>query len=80
MGLCSTRFTGADHHPPTDRVGCPPAQPAARRSRVTWQERLGRSGGGVAERDFDELYQAQYGNVVALAYALTGTVLEPVNE
>lgn len=47
---------------------------------MTWQERLGRSGGGVAERDFDELYQTQYGNVVALAYALTGTVLEPVDE
>jgi RNA polymerase sigma-70 factor (ECF subfamily) len=30
----------------------------------------------VAEGDFDELYQAHYGNVVAMAYALTGNLAE----
>jgi RNA polymerase sigma-70 factor (ECF subfamily) len=30
----------------------------------------------VAAEDFDQLYQAQYGNVVAMAYALTGDLAE----
>jgi RNA polymerase sigma-70 factor, ECF subfamily len=30
----------------------------------------------VAAEDFDELYQAQYGNVVAMAYGLTGDLAE----
>lgn len=30
----------------------------------------------MAAEDFDELYQAQYGNVVAMAYALTGDLAE----
>jgi RNA polymerase sigma-70 factor (ECF subfamily) len=30
----------------------------------------------VAADDFDQLYQAQYGNVVAMAYALTGDLAE----
>jgi RNA polymerase sigma-70 factor (ECF subfamily) len=33
-------------------------------------------GEGVAAEDFDELYRAQYGNVVAMAYALTGDLVE----
>jgi RNA polymerase sigma-70 factor, ECF subfamily len=30
----------------------------------------------VAAEDFDELYQAHYGNVVAMAYAMTGDLAE----
>lgn len=30
----------------------------------------------MAAEEFDELYQAQYGNVVAMAYALTGDLAE----
>lgn len=30
----------------------------------------------MAAEDFDELYRAQYGNVVAMAYALTGDLAE----
>lgn len=30
----------------------------------------------MAAEEFDELYQAQYGNVVAMAYALTGNLTE----
>src|SRR5690606_5154977 len=50
-------------------------QPRAEPSRVTWHAKVER-GGGVAAEEFDELYQAQYGNVVAMAYALTGNLTE----
>lgn len=35
-----------------------------------------RAGGGVAADNYEELYRSQYGNVVAMAYALTGDLAE----
>src|SRR5690606_27617052 len=63
----------------TDRSRCTASQPDAGRSRVTWHANLKRGGGVAAEEaagELYELYQAQYGNVVAMAYALTGDLAE----